>query len=94
MPRAATLPYPGNQIIDADRARNLHADASEHMPPSLVAHQMLTCMVKRLHDLVVYRDANNLNSGSTWAALPKFSGCRISFWVASGVRRGRPAVEL
>jgi hypothetical protein len=27
MPRAATLPYGTDQIIDADTARSLHADA-------------------------------------------------------------------
>jgi hypothetical protein len=27
MPRAATLPYPGDQIIDVAMARGLHADA-------------------------------------------------------------------
>jgi hypothetical protein len=27
MSRAATLPYPGDQIIDAATARSLHADA-------------------------------------------------------------------
>jgi hypothetical protein len=45
MSRAATLPYPGDQIIDATMARALHADACRD-------HTLVAWIV--LWDLPVY----------------------------------------